>query len=42
MAEAVRGIRYPNFKSTVDEEKRHEAYLQVWGEMADFQESGHR
>ncbi len=42
VAEAVRGIRYPNFKSTVDEEKRHEAYLQVWGEMADFQESGHR
>jgi hypothetical protein len=42
VAEAVRGIHYPNFKSTVDEEKRHEAYLQVWGEMADFQESGHR
>ena len=42
VAEAVRGIRYPNFKSTVDEEERHEAYLQVWGEMADFQESVHR
>ena len=29
LAEAVRDIRYPNFKSSVDEDDRHEAYLLV-------------
>jgi hypothetical protein len=38
MAEAVRAIRYPNFKSAVAEDDRHEAYLRVWSAMHDFQE----
>lgn len=37
LAEAVRSIRYPNFKSTVQEDDRHRAYLRVWAAMAGFQ-----
>ena len=38
VAEAVRNIRYPNFKSTVQEDDRHTAYLRVWAAMAGFQD----
>jgi len=37
IAAAVRGIDYGNFKATVKEHDRHEAYLDVWGAMHDFQ-----
>ncbi len=37
VAEAVRDIRYPNFKSAVGEDDRHAAYLRVWANMAGFQ-----
>jgi hypothetical protein len=33
MADAVRGIRYPNFKGTVESHARHEAYMEVWSSM---------
>jgi hypothetical protein len=39
LAEAVRSIRYPNFKATVAEDDRHGAYLRVWGDMAAFQKN---
>ena len=37
LAEAVRSIRYPNFKAAVGETDRHLAYLRVWAEMAAFE-----
>ncbi len=36
VAEAVRDIRYANFKSSVEEDDRHGAYLRVWADMAAF------
>ena len=39
MAASVRSIEYANFKATVKEHHRHEAYLEVWGAMHDFQQS---
>ena len=33
MADEVRGITYPNFKSTVKEHDRHDAYMGVWRAM---------
>jgi len=38
VAEAVRDIRYANFKATVAEDDRHAAYLRVWADMAAFEE----
>lgn len=38
MADEVRGIKYPNFKSTVNEHDRHDAYMRVWDTMFRFQE----
>lgn len=38
IADAVRHIRYGNFKATVREPDRHDAYLGVWREMVRFQE----
>jgi hypothetical protein len=38
MADAVRNIRYSNFKSTVNDRPRHDAYLRVWSVMFDYQE----
>jgi hypothetical protein len=29
----VMGLNYPNFKSTVKDRKRHDAYLGVWSAM---------
>ena len=36
LAEAVRDIHYPNFKSSLNEDDRHAAYLRVWADMAAF------
>ncbi len=38
MAEAVRGIDFPNFKSSVREPDRHDAYMQVWQAMHRYQQ----
>ncbi|MGF6937114.1 hypothetical protein OKW41_006276 [Paraburkholderia sp. UCT70] len=37
IAEAVRGITYPNFKSEVRDRARHDAYMDVWSVMFDYQ-----
>lgn len=37
VAESVRNVSYPNFKSSVIERDRHDAYMGVWGEMYQFQ-----
>lgn len=39
IARAVREIRYGNFKSSVREHDRHDAYLEVWRAMYDYQEA---
>lgn len=33
IARRVEGLRYPNFKGSVAEPSRHDAYFQVWGIM---------
>ncbi len=38
LADAVRGIRYPNFKDSVAEHLRHAAYGQVWSVMRRYQQ----
>jgi hypothetical protein len=38
-AEAVRSVRYPNFKDSVKEPRRHDAYLGVWEVMHRFQQA---
>lgn len=38
MADEVRNTRYENFKSTVRERGRHDAYMGVWDEMYRFQQ----
>lgn len=42
MADQIRGIKYPNFKSTVKEHDRHDAYMRVWSAMYDYQENSIR
>jgi hypothetical protein len=37
MADAVNQIDYGNFKNSVHERDRHEAYLEVWSTMRRFQ-----
>lgn len=37
MAEAIRGVTYPNFKGSVPDQGRHDAYMQVWQAMYRFQ-----
>lgn len=39
IAEAVRTIRYGNFKATVDESERHSVYMKVWSSMVSFQQA---
>lgn len=41
IAEAIRNIDYSNFKSTVSDSDRHDAYLDVWSTMCAFQ-SNHK
>jgi hypothetical protein len=38
MAEAVKGIRYSNFKDSVGERPRHDAYMDVWSAMYRYQQ----
>ena len=38
MADEVRGVKYPNFKSTVRNHNRHVAYMTVWDAMYQYQE----
>jgi hypothetical protein len=42
IAEAVRTIKYDNFKNTVLEADRHEAYLEVWEDMYAYQRQERR
>ena len=37
IADAVRSIDFPNFKATVKDRKRHEAYMGVWEVMHHYQ-----
>ncbi|BDU76009.1 hypothetical protein [Mesoterricola sediminis] len=37
LAAAVRGIAYGNFKDSVQDSARHDAYLEVWRAMYAFQ-----
>ena len=37
LAETVRHITYPNFKGSVPEGDRHDAYLDVWKAMYQYQ-----
>ena len=37
LAESVRQITYPNFKGSVTEHDRHDAYMDVWQAMYRFQ-----
>jgi hypothetical protein len=37
MAEMIRGVRYGNFKGTVHDHARHEAYMDVWDVMNRYQ-----
>lgn len=39
MADQVRGIKYGNFKATVKDRGRHDAYMDTWQAMMQFQES---
>lgn len=42
IASSVARIDYGNFKGSVKEHDRHEAYYEIWGAMAQFQEDrGH-
>lgn len=38
MSAQVMGINYPNFKDSVGNSRRHDAYMRVWSVMADEQE----
>jgi hypothetical protein len=42
MAEQVRGVQYSNFKATVKDRARHDAYMRVWEAMYSYQEGGQR
>lgn len=37
IADSIRKIEYPNFKSTVADAERHDAYMDVWSAMNAFQ-----
>jgi len=38
MADEVRGISYANFKSTVKDNERHDAYMNVWRVIYRYQD----
>jgi hypothetical protein len=40
LAEAARAITYGNFKNTVKDRQRHDAYMDVWEVMYRFQHKG--
>lgn len=37
IAERIVGIDYSNFKSSVKDRPRHDAYMKIWSAMMDFQ-----
>jgi hypothetical protein len=37
MAEMIRTLTYPNFKATVRDRARHDAYMEVWEVMHEYQ-----
>jgi hypothetical protein len=37
ISDSVQGITYPNFKGSVKERRRHDAYMDVWSVMHRFQ-----
>jgi hypothetical protein len=39
LAATVAGIDYPNFKASVADPDRHDAYLECWGILRDWRES---
>lgn len=39
MAAQVQGIQYDNFKNSVREPDRHDAYFEAWGAMHRFQDA---
>ena len=42
MHDQVMGVSYSNFKSTVKDRQRHEAYLKVWSAMFGYQQNEKR
>jgi hypothetical protein len=42
IAEAIRTIKYGNFKNTVMEADRHDAYFEVWEDMYAYQRQERR
>lgn len=38
VSDAIRGIRFSNFKATVKDHDRHDAYMGVWDVMYQYQE----
>jgi hypothetical protein len=42
MHDQVMGVSYSNFKSSVRDHQRHDAYLKVWDAMNAYQEAGRR
>lgn len=42
IADQVSSIRYGNFKDTVDDDARHDAYLDTWRVMMRYQDGGRR
>ena len=38
IAAELKSVRYANFKSTVKDRRRHDAYLEVWDAMMDYQD----
>ncbi len=41
MAAQIQTLSYGNFKASVKERRRHDAYLEVWSVMAEFQRTAH-
>ena len=42
IADQVESIKYGNFKATVKDSDRHDAYMDTWQAMMRFQEDGRR
>lgn len=41
LADTARSIDYPNFKDSIADERRHDAYFRVWSVMRNAQEEQH-
>ena len=42
VSEAAASIDYPNFKNTIQDDDRHDAYMRVWAAMYQLQEKAVR